>query len=182
MSPLLVGAAILQATTTLRFGSAVLAAPLHHPLHLAEQARMLATISKGRFVLGLGIGHLEPDFEAFGVDHGRRSDILDDMLEAMGDVPAPLWIGAHSARGIDRAGRWADAWIADPQRTVEQIAPLADQVPARRGGTRPAAPRRIVPRSVDRRRRRLGAAPPRGAPPLLQRGRIPGASSTTSPR
>jgi len=72
VSPHLIGAAILRATTTLRFGAAVLAAPLHHPVRLAEELIMLDWMSKGRIIAGLGIGHQVPDFRAYGVDRDAR--------------------------------------------------------------------------------------------------------------
>ena len=71
VSPLLVGAALLQGTTRIRFGSAVLATPLHHPVRLAEDAIMLDWITRGRLVLGLGIAHQVPDFKAYGVPRER---------------------------------------------------------------------------------------------------------------
>ena len=60
VSPYLLGAALLQATSTIRFGSAVLAGPLHHPVRLAEDLLMLDWTFAGRAVLGLGIGHQPP--------------------------------------------------------------------------------------------------------------------------
>ena len=152
VSPLIVGAAILQATTTLRFGPAVLATPLHHPVKLAENAIMLDWMSRGRFILGLGIGHQIPDFELFGADQPRRASMTEEALdvieacltgepfghegryyEARGQITPrpftdprpPIWMGSHAPAGLDRAARRADRWICDPQRDVDVVATLA---------------------------------------------------------
>jgi alkanesulfonate monooxygenase SsuD/methylene tetrahydromethanopterin reductase-like flavin-dependent oxidoreductase (luciferase family) len=152
VSPLLVGAALLQGTSRIRFVPAVLAAPLHHPVRLAEDALMLQWITRGRVALGLGIGHQVPDFAAFGVDRAHRAEDLEEAVAVLracfsgepfhhrgrrwqleGHItpgpyagqPPPLWIGAHSAAGLARAGRLADRWICDPQRDVDAVARLA---------------------------------------------------------
>jgi alkanesulfonate monooxygenase SsuD/methylene tetrahydromethanopterin reductase-like flavin-dependent oxidoreductase (luciferase family) len=153
VSPLLVLAHLAAQATAIRVGTAVLAGPLHHPVRLAEDAIMLDHLTGGRLVLGLGIGHQEADFAAFGASHAHRAQALGEVLDVMelafsgepfrhegdhvralsvGITPRPLtrprpeiWIGAHSRSGLDRAARRADRWIADPQRDVRTIARLA---------------------------------------------------------
>lgn len=153
VSPYLLGSAILQATTTLRFGAAVLATPLHHPVRLAEDLVMLDWTSGGRVIGGLGIGHQAPDFTLYGVDREERAAQLDEQLEILrlcfsgepfsfcgtfydlaGHVtPAPrtaggppLWVGAHSRAGITRAAKHGDYWLCDPQRDIPTVGRLAD--------------------------------------------------------
>ena len=152
ISPLILGAQLLAITTKIRFAPSVLCAPLHHPLRLAEDYAMLDRTSGGRAVLGVGIGHQEPDFAAYGIDRERRGELTDDVLEvfrkAFGDEPfvhdgvhqrldvtAPLstgsgrrpeiWVGAHSRAGLERAARLGDLWLSDPQRDIETIGHLA---------------------------------------------------------
>ena len=152
VSPMLLGAALLQGTDRIRFGPAVLPTPLHHPIRLAEDTLMLDWMTRGRVILGLGIGHQPPDFAAFGVDREVRAEIFEEQLEILeksfaGDpfefrgrhfqieaavTPAPysqprpqIWIGAHAKAGLERAARWADAWISDPQRDVSTLRRLA---------------------------------------------------------
>lgn len=153
VSPLLVGAGLLQGTTRIRFGTAVLATPLHHPVRLAEDLLMLDWITRGRVILGMGIAHQAPDFEAYGVHRADREAIFEEILDVLElalagepysyagrffrstahvtpspySVPRPeLWIGAHAPRGLERAGRRADRWIVDPQRDVHVAARLAE--------------------------------------------------------
>lgn len=153
VSPLLVGAGLLQGTTRIRFGTAVLATPLHHPVRLAEDLLMLDHITRGRVVLGMGIAHQVPDFKAFGVPRDDREALFEEILDVLelalsGEpyayegrfftseahiTPKPyssprpeLWIGAHAKRGLERAGRRADRWLVDPQRDVRVAARLAE--------------------------------------------------------
>lgn len=152
VSPLLLGAGLLQGTSTIKFGSAVLATPLHHPVRLAEDAIMLDWISRGRLILGLGIGHQVPDFEAYGVDRSARAAITEETVAILDKCFSgerfthesqhfritaeitprsyttprpPIWMGAHSDAGLDRAGRLADRWMCDPERSVEVVGQLA---------------------------------------------------------
>lgn len=152
VSPYLLGSALLQATSRIRFGAMVLAGPLHHPVRLAEDLLMLDWLSQGRAVLGLGIGHQPPDFELYGADRSTRGAVLDEMLDVIAGcfsgepfehrgehfdlaghvTPQPytnggpeIWMGAHARPGLERSGRRADVWISDPQRDVHTIAKLA---------------------------------------------------------
>lgn len=153
VSPMLLGGALLQGTSRIRFGPLVLATPLHHPVRLAEDLLMLDWITRGRVILGMGIAHQVPDFKAYGVDRDERQAIFEEILDVLelalaGDpyayegrfftseahiTPKPysqprpeFWIGAHSRSGLERAGRRADRWIVDPQRDVWTAAKLAE--------------------------------------------------------
>ena len=152
VSPLLVGAALVEGTRRIRVGQAVTATPLHHPVRLAEDMLMLQYLTRGRALLGVGIAHQPPDFKLFGVDRDSRAAILEEQLEIIracwtgepfsfagkhfqveGHVtPAPyqgvapeVWMGSHSESGLRRAGATADVWISDPQRDVDTITGLA---------------------------------------------------------
>ncbi|MEE8601440.1 LLM class flavin-dependent oxidoreductase [Euzebya tangerina] len=158
VSPLLVGAGLLAGTSRIRFGTAVVPTPLHHPVRLAEDVVMLDHMSRGRVILGLGIGHQPPDFRLFGVDRSARVSRTEEAIavleqcfsgqpfshsgehfEVTGQVtPAPytaprppIWMGAHSAPGLDRSARLADLWLCDPERHIDVVARLAEQYRAR---------------------------------------------------
>jgi alkanesulfonate monooxygenase SsuD/methylene tetrahydromethanopterin reductase-like flavin-dependent oxidoreductase (luciferase family) len=62
-SPLIVATAVAARTRTLRVGTSV---------HLAEDVITLDLVSKGRVVLGVGIGYQPSDFKAFAVAMEER--------------------------------------------------------------------------------------------------------------
>lgn len=152
VSPLLVGAALAEGTERIRVGQMVTATPLHHPVRLAEDMLMLQYLTRGRALLGVGVGHQAPDFELFGVDRSARVSILEEQLAVIrgcwsgepfefhgrhfdlrghvtpkpyGGRPPEIWMGSHSEAGLRRAVRLADVWISDPQRDVATIGRLA---------------------------------------------------------
>ena len=45
---------------------------LQNPVDLAEQATTLDAICGGRFILGVGLGYREEEYQAFGVAKGQR--------------------------------------------------------------------------------------------------------------
>jgi alkanesulfonate monooxygenase SsuD/methylene tetrahydromethanopterin reductase-like flavin-dependent oxidoreductase (luciferase family) len=167
-APLVLAAAILARTSRIRVATGVLLAAVHHPVHLAESVVGLDHMSHGRFVLGVGAGYQPADLEPFGATRREAARRLEEVLTATrmllerpvatftGDhvrfddvavrprpltVPAPpVWVGAWSQLGIDRAARLADGWIADPIRRTDEVAALAERYRQRCAETgRPAA-------------------------------------------
>jgi alkanesulfonate monooxygenase SsuD/methylene tetrahydromethanopterin reductase-like flavin-dependent oxidoreductase (luciferase family) len=81
-APYVVLGAAAQRTHRLRLGVAVNTLPVHHPVHLAEQAAMLDLISKGRMDFAAGGGHPHSRaYECFGADHKSTHDIMAEGLE-----------------------------------------------------------------------------------------------------
>lgn len=74
---------LLGATTTLRVGTAVVIAPLIHPVRMAESAAMLDQLSNGRFHLGLGRGTFPTDFQVFGVDPTKTAELMKESAELL---------------------------------------------------------------------------------------------------
>lgn len=86
--------AVAERTSTLRLGTAVVAAPLEDPRRLAEDAAVLDELSGGRVELGIGAGADAVAAAAFGRDHDRRyhdctavADRLCALLTEPGLVP-----------------------------------------------------------------------------------------------
>jgi alkanesulfonate monooxygenase SsuD/methylene tetrahydromethanopterin reductase-like flavin-dependent oxidoreductase (luciferase family) len=145
-------AAIAARTNRVRIGTAVLLAPLHDPLRLAEDAAVTDLISGGRLILGIGLGWREEEFAGLGVPlkervprmvaavdtlrRGWRGDLVpggprqDLAAVPVRPLPAqpggpPLWIGAMSERAVRRAGRIADGFMAtdvSPELLADQVA------------------------------------------------------------
>ncbi len=80
-SPLIVAAAVAAQTTTLKVGTSVILLPLHNPVHLAEDVITLDLVSKGRIILGVGLGYQEADFRAFEVPVGQRVGRFEEGVE-----------------------------------------------------------------------------------------------------
>src|SRR3954468_23134469 len=65
-APLLGCAVIAEATSRVTVGTLVLNNDFRHPAVLAREAALLAEISGGRFVLGLGAGYAQSEYEEAG--------------------------------------------------------------------------------------------------------------------
>jgi alkanesulfonate monooxygenase SsuD/methylene tetrahydromethanopterin reductase-like flavin-dependent oxidoreductase (luciferase family) len=102
LEPLTTLAYLAGITTRVRLGTAVLLPALRHPVVLAGQIANVDQISRGRVVLGLGVGWSLPSAErewaACGADHKRRVRRLEEHVE----VWRTLWRGEPvSQRGDD---------------------------------------------------------------------------------
>jgi len=115
-APLVMLAAIAARTSTIRLGTAVIAAALEAPLRLAEDAAVVDVISGGRLELGFGAGNDPTASARFGRDHANRHadclDVIDAVCAAWEGttlVPAApglrhrLWLASGSTAGIDAA-------------------------------------------------------------------------------
>ena len=84
--------ALAGVTERVRLGSAVNCVPYRHPALVARMAADIDNISRGRFMLGLGIGWLKSEFEAFGASFDpapQRFAALEEALEIIPGVWGP---------------------------------------------------------------------------------------------
>ena len=128
-------AALLGRTTRITIATDRLAASLHDPIRLAEDAIALDLIGGGRFVLGLSLCYRDEEFAGFGVDRAgdaRRLESLVPVLRAAFDgqpagsppamvtpLPAsrggpPIVIAGDGLEGAVRSARLADMMMVDP--------------------------------------------------------------------
>jgi alkanesulfonate monooxygenase SsuD/methylene tetrahydromethanopterin reductase-like flavin-dependent oxidoreductase (luciferase family) len=89
-------------TTRVRLGTAVLLPALRHPVALAQQLANVDQISRGRLVLGLGVGWSLPSAErewaACGANHKARVRRLEEHIA----IWRKLWTGAPvTHHGLD---------------------------------------------------------------------------------
>jgi alkanesulfonate monooxygenase SsuD/methylene tetrahydromethanopterin reductase-like flavin-dependent oxidoreductase (luciferase family) len=93
LEPLTTLAYLAGITERVRLGTAVLLPALRHPVVLAGQIANVDQISRGRVVLGLGVGWSLPSAErewaACGADHKRRVRRLEEHV----DIWRMLWRG-----------------------------------------------------------------------------------------
>ncbi|AOJ34568.1 LLM class oxidoreductase [Burkholderia metallica] len=74
LDPWVLLGALAARTRRIVLASGAIVLPLRHPLHIAKGALSVATLSGGRFILGLGSGDRPPEYAAFGVDPDTRRD------------------------------------------------------------------------------------------------------------
>jgi alkanesulfonate monooxygenase SsuD/methylene tetrahydromethanopterin reductase-like flavin-dependent oxidoreductase (luciferase family) len=104
LEPLTTLAYLAGITSRVRLGTAVLLPALRHPVVLAHQIANVDQISRGRVVLGLGVGWSLPsaqrEWAACGADHKRRVRRLEDHVE----IWRMLWTGkpvTHRRADVD---------------------------------------------------------------------------------
>ncbi|MGW1058746.1 LLM class flavin-dependent oxidoreductase [Micromonospora rubida] len=85
--PLLLLAAVAQATERVRLGTAVLLPALRHPILLAHQLATLDRLSEGRLVAGMGGGFPNPNtqaqFAAVAIGFASRISRMEESIDAM---------------------------------------------------------------------------------------------------
>lgn len=133
-------AALAAETERVEFGPLVACAGFHPPAVLAKMAATIDEISGGRFILGLGAGWNEPEFDAFGIPFDRRAarfeealaiitpliaggrvthhgtfhDVDDVVLLPAPSRPVPLMIGSVGDRVLRAAlptAAWWNTWF-----------------------------------------------------------------------
>src|SRR5262245_27934571 len=83
MSPLLCLAHAASVTTRIRLATGLLIAPYYHPVTLAREIQTLWQLSGGRFVLGVGPGWDQHEFETLGMKLGERGRRTDEIIAAL---------------------------------------------------------------------------------------------------
>jgi alkanesulfonate monooxygenase SsuD/methylene tetrahydromethanopterin reductase-like flavin-dependent oxidoreductase (luciferase family) len=126
-------------------GTCVLQLPLRQPAAVAKQATALQLLSGGRFVLGVGVGIHEGEYEQAGVDFHRRGQLMDasvarlrrawagperrtsDYVQEPRSASVPLWFGGSSDAARRRAAVTGDGWVPlflTPEKYEEALVAL----------------------------------------------------------
>jgi alkanesulfonate monooxygenase SsuD/methylene tetrahydromethanopterin reductase-like flavin-dependent oxidoreductase (luciferase family) len=163
-SPLSLAAAMAGATTRIRLATGVLLAPLYDPVRLATDAVVVDNLSEGRLILGLGLGYLQDEFDAFGVNFRTRGRALTETVEMLrscwsgerfsyhGQVyqrssirvtprscrpdGIPIWLGGYAVPALERVRALADGYIT-ARPTPELIDPANEALGSQGGPVRP---------------------------------------------
>ena len=142
-------AAAAGATSRIGLLTNILLGPAYPPALLAKATASLASVSGGRFTLGLAAGGRADDFAVTGSDFTGRGRIFDDELELLrrawkGEPVAgadraitpsldservPILIGGTVRKSVERAVRFGDGWAAGGA-PPEAVAPMAERVRA----------------------------------------------------
>jgi alkanesulfonate monooxygenase SsuD/methylene tetrahydromethanopterin reductase-like flavin-dependent oxidoreductase (luciferase family) len=140
---LLVLSSIAAATKTISLGTSM-AICHRHPIHLAQLFAGLSTISKGRVIMGMGLGGFPHEFAAAGFPTGiqERAELVrsnieicrrlwageqlsfeneffrfqDVALKPIPVQPIPIWYGGGTPAACRRAVEYCDGWM--PARTT----------------------------------------------------------------
>ena len=94
--PLLWLAYVAAATTKIRLATGILILPQRHPIYVAKEVATLDVLSKGRALLGIGIGWLEDEFRALGIPFEERVARTEEACAALRTLWKP---GAHAFKG-----------------------------------------------------------------------------------
>lgn len=139
-----IAAALLARTRRIVVATDRLAASLHDPIRLAEDAIALDLLSRGRFVLGLSLCYRPEEFRGFGVDpttgvtrleatalavraafQGRAVSVggrSATVTPGPGSDDGPrLMIAADGEHGAERAARLADILMVDPTEPWDAV-------------------------------------------------------------
>lgn len=125
-----------------------------HPGVVAKMAESLDEISQGRFILGLGAGSRQPDFDFLGLPFDHRAGKSEEAIEIISSLlrtghadyqgrfyhtndaynlprgplaeigGVPILIGTRGPRMLRLTARFADAWNGDWHASAETVKPL----------------------------------------------------------
>ena len=88
-SPLVIAAAIGQATQKMQIGTNLMLLPLADPVRVAEDAAALSILTGGRFDLGVGLGYRQLEFDYFGRKVSHRPSLMEEGV----DILRQAWSG-----------------------------------------------------------------------------------------
>lgn len=139
LEPLTCLAFLSGCTQRIVLGMSVLVLPYRHPLYWAKIATTIDQLSKGRLVLGVGVGWMVEEFDALGVPFHERGKIADEQLDLLerlfkderssfdgryyrfDDIAfhpkpfqkprLPIWVGGEGNLAQKRAAAYGDAWF-----------------------------------------------------------------------
>ena len=127
-------------TQRVRLGTHVLILPYRNPVLTAKIISTLDVLSGGRVILGAGVGWMEEEFQALGLDtYKQRGAVTDEYIELYKELwtkehPSfqgehyqisgsgfepkpvqqphpPIWIGGHTGPALRRAAKYGDGWM-----------------------------------------------------------------------
>ncbi|HET8852455.1 MAG TPA: LLM class F420-dependent oxidoreductase [Ktedonobacteraceae bacterium] len=126
-------------TQKVMLGISVLVLPYRHPLYWARVAASIEQLSKGRLIMGVGVGWMEEEFAALGVPFKDRGRMTDEQLQIISrlwtqehidfnglfyrfqDIAfypkpiqkprIPIWVGGEGVAAQRRTAKYGDAWF-----------------------------------------------------------------------
>ena len=74
---------VASITKRVQLGTSIVIMPLRHPLHTAQVAATVDQLSKGRLILGVGVGVAKREFECLNASWEDRGAITDEAIQAL---------------------------------------------------------------------------------------------------
>ena len=133
-------------------GPNILILPPLNPMHVAEEAATLDVLTGGNFILGVGLGYRQPEFDAFGVPLSERAPRFNEAIPLIRRLwtedrvnhqgrfytvndagisikpvrpgGPPIYIAAQAEVPVRRAARIGDAWLIVNIRGIQNLVPL----------------------------------------------------------
>ncbi len=125
-------------TKTIKFSPGICLLPLHNIYMLARAVTTIDRMSKGRFMLGVGVGWMKEEFDILGADFHNRGRITSEMILALKALwterephfhgkfisvgntffepkpvakpHPPIFVGGESEAALNRAATLGDGW------------------------------------------------------------------------
>ncbi len=133
--PLIWMAFVAAATTKIKLATGILILPQHNPVLAAKQIATLDYLSRGRILLGIGVGWLQEEFAALGVPFAERGARTDEYIAAMRE----LWSAdkpTFKGRFVVVRGRLLPAAAGQQVGADHRRRPLGARRPPRRPARR----------------------------------------------
>ncbi len=131
-------------TSSINLGSGVLIAPYREILPTAKQIASIQELSGNRLLLGIGLGWMDAEFKALGVNKTKRGEKTDELLSFLHTAfnqdevelneqkflfkprppKPPIYIAGSKDYSIKRAVKYGDGWIpivGDPEEFKENL-------------------------------------------------------------
>ncbi len=166
LDPTVLMATVAQHTQRVRLATGVTDAVRRHPAVIAQTFLTLDHVTRGRSVLGIGVGEAE-NIVPFGLPYERTASRLIEAVEVIrllwstpepvsfdgdhfrlrdaimgarpyGDAPPEIWMASHRPRVLAATGRLADGWFPVILDADEYAARLAELRAASVAAGRPA--------------------------------------------
>ncbi len=133
-------------------GPNILILPPLNPMHVAEESATLDVLTGGNYILGIGLGYRQPEFDAFGIPLSERAPRFNESIGLMKRLwtedrvthkgrfytvndsgisvkpiragGPPIYIAGQADVSVRRAARIGDAWLIVNSSGLGKVTPL----------------------------------------------------------
>ncbi len=140
-------------TSKIALGTASIALPLHHPLHVAKSAATIDQLSNGRLILGVASGDRPQEYPGMGIDFENRGDNFraafeyirsaqenfptfsnhfgtlngqSDILPKPKGTKIPMLLTGYSRQSLEWNAENSDGWMNYPSNFQQQAYTIAE--------------------------------------------------------